>query len=312
MQGAQGYDVIGDIHGHAVELWNLLVAMGYQKKQGTYQHPTRKALFLGDFIDRGPDQLAVLETVRGMIENDHAFSVMGNHEFNAIGWLAEDDDGRALRPHNEKNYYQHQAFLDAVGEGSVCHHEWVGWFKHLPLWWEGPTLQLVHAAWSPPHMSAIAPYLNDKNCLDTHKIKLFFMNGHMAFDAAETLLKGPELHLGEGGYFFDKSGMRRGHARLRWWMDKGTFRDALVIPEETAAKLPNSCVQRHLDSFPKVKKPTFIGHYWMTGRPEPLSENTACLDYSVAKGGQLVAYRYDGENRLRSDKFIMAPTSRFF
>jgi hypothetical protein len=42
----------------------------------------------------------------------------------------------------------------------------------------------------------------------------------------------------------------------------------------------------------------------MTGEPEPLAENIACLDYGMAKGGQLVAYRWDGEAKLDDSKFI--------
>ena len=32
--------------------------------------------------------------------------------------------------------------------------------------------------------------------------------------------------------------------------------------------------------------------------------NICCLDYSVAKQGRLVAYRYDGEQELRADKLV--------
>jgi hypothetical protein len=37
--------------------------------------------------------------------------------------------------------------------------------------------------------------------------------------------------------------------------------------------------------------------------PAPTSPTTACVDYSVAQGGTLVAYRWDGENELHRDKF---------
>jgi len=47
----------------------------------------------------------------------------------------------------------------------------------------------------------------------------------------------------------------------------------------------------------------FVGHYWLTGTPKPLTNNVACTDYSVAKGGKLVAYRWDGEPSLREEKF---------
>ena len=49
-------------------------------------------------------------------------------------------------------------------------------------------------------------------------------------------------------------------------------------------------------------KPVFVGHYWLTGTPERLSNKVACVDYSVAKGGKLVAYRWDGELELDNSK----------
>jgi hypothetical protein len=48
--------------------------------------------------------------------------------------------------------------------------------------------------------------------------------------------------------------------------------------------------------------PVLFGHYWFTGRPEVISPRFACVDYSVANGGPLVAYRWDGESELFSGK----------
>jgi len=70
------YDLIGDIHGHADELVQLLETLGYQKAQGVYEHPERKVVFLGDFIDRGPQIRQVLEIVRPMVEGGKALAVM--------------------------------------------------------------------------------------------------------------------------------------------------------------------------------------------------------------------------------------------
>lgn len=47
-----------------------------------------------------------------------------------------------------------------------------------------------------------------------------------------------------------------------------------------------------------------MGHYWFKGTPKKLADNVACLDYSVARGGKLVAYRFDGEQVLDNDKFV--------
>ena len=49
-------------------------------------------------------------------------------------------------------------------------------------------------------------------------------------------------------------------------------------------------------------KPVIVGHYWLTGAPELLSNKVGCVDYSVAKGGKLVAYRWDGESELDNRK----------
>jgi len=79
------HDLIGDIHGHADALERLLNTPGYTRQHGTYRHPDRQAIFLGDFIDRGPKIRETLEIVRPMIESGAALSVMGNHELNALG-----------------------------------------------------------------------------------------------------------------------------------------------------------------------------------------------------------------------------------
>jgi hypothetical protein len=57
--------------------------------------------------------------------------------------------------------------------------------------------------------------------------------------------------------------------------------------------------------YPATAKPVFVGHYWLSAqRPELLADNVACLDYSVAKGGFLCAYRWNGEQKLRNENFV--------
>jgi hypothetical protein len=48
----------------------------------------------------------------------------------------------------------------------------------------------------------------------------------------------------------------------------------------------------------------FFGHYWLTGTPLLQTPRAACVDYSVGKGGPLVAYRFDGEPELAADHFV--------
>lgn len=113
-----GYDVIGDIHGQADKLRALRKAMGYVSDGTGYRAPHgHQAVFVGDLIDRGPEQLAVLNIIRRMIDGGQARMVLGNHEFNAIGYATRDPrTGEYLRPRTDKKRRQHERFLAEVGE----------------------------------------------------------------------------------------------------------------------------------------------------------------------------------------------------
>ncbi len=57
--------------------------------------------------------------------------------------------------------------------------------------------------------------------------------------------------------------------------------------------------------YPKEAPPVFFGHYWLNHQETILqAPNVACLDYSIAKGGKLVAYRFNGEKELVKDHLI--------
>ncbi|MCS5627620.1 MAG: serine/threonine protein phosphatase, partial [Planctomycetes bacterium] len=50
--------------------------------------------------------------------------------------------------------------------------------------------------------------------------------------------------------------------------------------------------------------PVFVGHYWLRGEPELLAANVACVDYSIARGGALCAYRWNGEQKLDAGNLV--------
>ncbi|SES12075.1 polynucleotide kinase-phosphatase [Actinokineospora terrae] len=81
------FDVIGDVHGCRVELEELLGELGYaidRDERGRAvgaAHPAgRRAVFVGDLVDRGPDTPGVLRLAMGMVESGSALAVSGNHE----------------------------------------------------------------------------------------------------------------------------------------------------------------------------------------------------------------------------------------
>jgi protein phosphatase len=76
------FDIIGDVHGCCDELEQLLQELGYERNDGgPWTHPAgRKAIFLGDLVDRGPRIVDTLKTVMSMSQAGSALSVPGNHD----------------------------------------------------------------------------------------------------------------------------------------------------------------------------------------------------------------------------------------
>lgn len=76
------FDMIGDVHGCADELLILLSELGYVPAgQLSFSHPQgRKAVFLGDLVDRGPRVLDTLHIAMNMVAAGHAFCIPGNHD----------------------------------------------------------------------------------------------------------------------------------------------------------------------------------------------------------------------------------------
>lgn len=311
------FDIIGDIHGHYDPLVRLLQKLGYQQIDGVYRHLTHQAIFVGDLIDRGPQQVEVYNLVRKMVEHGTAQVVMGNHELNAVLWtmpnLSQTD--AYLRPHTESNRRQHQAFLQQVGEGSARHQEMIAWFKTLPLWLETDDFRVVHACW-----------LNDAiNVLKTQELitaqavikhdaawQLIGQKDSKAYQAVETLLKGIEFDLPLGLSFLDKDGKKRTQARVKWWLSCEHQRFSQLALTGNSL---NDLTEDPVLDIPRYSncKPVFIGHYWLRNEPEVLSPYVVCTDYSVAaptRYAKLVAYRYQGESLLYNHHFVWVHASK--
>ncbi|HTP25707.1 MAG TPA: metallophosphoesterase [Anaeromyxobacteraceae bacterium] len=315
------YDIIGDIHGHAGALVELLKGLGYRQHSGGWRHPDRTAVFLGDFIDGGPEQIATVMLVRRMVDAGSALAVMGNHELDAVAWAQPDPDapGEFLRTHvscGDKNRKQHQGFLDEVDGRPALHDEVIRWFLTLPLWLELPEIRVVHACWHPAFREYIAPRLQPGTRLNkelmipaTRKPKdeagIDTVEPSM-FKAVEALLKGMEVSLPAGVSFLDGAGTRRSRARVRWWNSGGamTYRSLSMIPDEQRRSLPETLIPEHARIGYSGDKVLFIGHYKLNESPAPLMPRMACVDYGIGYGGSLYAYRYEGEPGLEKARFI--------
>jgi hypothetical protein len=95
-----------------------------------------------------------------MCETGAARAVMGNHEFNAIGWATQDKDGAFLRSHSAKNANQHAKFLVQVEDSSEGHKDAIDWFRSVPVWLDLPEFRVVHACWHDASCDALKLFLD--------------------------------------------------------------------------------------------------------------------------------------------------------
>jgi protein phosphatase len=97
------FDIFGDLHGCAAELRLALEHTGWERFNlpaqpllaesdfwggECWRHPAgRKAIFLGDLVDRGPHVLDTLHIVHNMVAAGTAFCVAGDHDVEFARWL---------------------------------------------------------------------------------------------------------------------------------------------------------------------------------------------------------------------------------
>lgn len=293
-----GHDIIGDVHGCATELKDLLGGLGYERDgDGVYRHPERTAVFIGDLVDRGEDQLEVLKIAKAMVDAGTATATMGNHEFNAICY--------SLGLREKKS-----DFFEKVDQPERDH--FIDWFRTLPLWLDLGGLRVIHACWHPESIAKLREHTGDTPVLSTDQHYRDAMNTeHQLHELVEILLKGPEIPIPEP--YLDHDGGTRTSARLRWWdptarklhqladvrgmqsLDGGRYQ--LLDEDDVEAE--------HLGFVYTEDIPVIYGHYWFDweDRHNELSERTACVDFGAINTGKLVAYRWSGETTILPGNF---------
>ncbi|MEC8908658.1 Calcineurin-like phosphoesterase [Thalassolituus maritimus] len=306
----QGYDLIGDIHGCGLTLIDLLEQMGYSKRNGVYQHPKRKVVFLGDIVDRGPNIRLACHIVRDMVEAGHADIVMGNHEYNVVTYLSEAPAGMRqpfLRPHTPRNNFIVEQTLEQFANYPQEFNEMLDWFLTIPLFREYEHFRVVHACWD---HQMIDEYLRryGSNQITKEMLPESVQTDSFLYQFLDRMLRGTSLKLPDGRSMTAKDGMVRQFFRTKFWAgDPQRYNDVIFqpdpLPEDLQHALLSEDEKEQLLFYGPDEKPLFIGHYWMSGLPEPIVPNIACLDYSAVKYGRLVAYRMDTERHLQKGKF---------
>jgi len=133
---------IGDIHGCARSLEDLLKCL----------QPTRAdtVVFLGDYIDRGPDSCAVLEIILGLNQQCTVVAIAGNHERMLLQARSEPDALREwLKQGGQATVQSYERHGPARGLNAIPKSHWQFLEEQAVDYWETDRHIFVHASLEP-------------------------------------------------------------------------------------------------------------------------------------------------------------------
>ena len=303
----RGYDVIGDIHGYASLLKQLLIELGYKRTDGIWRHPERKVIFVGDFINRGPEIRETVLMVRSMVEAGSALAILGNHEYSCILYHIKDDNGTFMSRHIAGNRTQIQKTLTVFKE---LKDEWLDhlkWMRTLPFFLDLGDIRIGHAYWNDSEISKLKEYLPEGRLKKKFIRDMHEKHPDMAIIVYK-LLKGLEFRTPKDIIIKCSKGLSRKVFTLNWWIspkDK-TFRqlyfgNKFILPDYHFPLELAPDYEPYSTDLPIV----FFGHYCLSGGPQIVQQNICCLDSCVDTTGKLSAYRWSGEKELSADNLVV-------
>lgn len=135
--------IIGDIHGCSEVLSNLLALV---------EDRADRFVFLGDYIDRGPDSKGVIERILDFKQqHPQTVTLMGNHEVMLLDYLQGYDD--SVFPNvGGREMLASYSISPEIGSAKVKEllpQEHLAFFEQLPLLWEDQHGIYVHAGIEP-------------------------------------------------------------------------------------------------------------------------------------------------------------------
>ena len=304
----QFYDIIGDVHGHALLLKKLLKTMGYTKVGGIWQHPERRAIFIGDFINRGPEIRETIELVRQMTEAGSALTILGNHEYSAILYHIKDTGGMYLSRHIAGNRNQIQSTLNAFIGFSLEWKDHLKWLRTLPFYLDLGDIRIIHAYWNDNDIKYLKSFIPEGR-LKKDFLRTIHENQHPTASIIYRILKGLEFRCPQDLILKCSKGMSRKVFRMNWWespQDK-TFRELsfgnkFILPDYTVPKQ----IAPSFEPYSVDKPPVFVGHYCLSEGAVIVQNNICCIDSCVVGSEQLSAYRWSGESQLTKENIVSA------
>lgn len=302
------YDIIGDVHGHASLLKKLLLKLGYVKTNGSFSHPERKAVFVGDFINRGPEIKKTIRLVRAMVENNNALAILGNHELNAIIYHLKDKQG-FLFVKEPRKYFM--SLFKTINEYSSNSEEWkahLKWLRTLPLYLDLGDIRIVHACWSDEAIE-VADSIREDGRIRKKTFKKIYNKPESEISKGVWLLtKGVSLQMPTDLRIVNNKGVSPRSIRLRWWerAENKTFRQ---MSFESKFELPSYTIPAEIlpvtYPYPEDAPIVFFGHFCRGKGPHIVRPNVCCIDSCVTGSKSLMAYRWNGEKELTEKNIII-------
>jgi hypothetical protein len=301
------YDIIGDVHGYADQLKSLLAKLGYQLIDGCYAHPTRKAVFVGDFINRGPKIRETIILIRKMVEKGSAYAILGNHEMYAVLYYLRDIEGKYYKKRIPKYQLQINQTLDEFVLYKEEFKSHLKWFRTLPMFLDFGKIRIVHACWDDKNIQLIKSIITEAK-LTKPILREIALNGTKFSEKFWETCKGIDFQVPKNLLIFDDDGRPHRSFRMKWWENPEgkTFKDVSL---ESRFELPAYTIPPEIVKFrnpyPENDPIVFFGHYSLVEGFGILKDNICCVDSGVSRTGKLLAYRWSGELKLNKLNFVM-------
>ncbi len=302
----QFYDIIGDVHGHASLLKKLLKTMGYVKINGIWRHPERIAVFIGDFINRGPEIRETILLIRQMTEAGSALAILGNHEYSAILYHIKDSSGMYLSRHIAGNRNQIQSTLTSFTGFETEWKDHLKWLRTLPFYLDLGAIRIIHAYWNDDDINYLRRFVPEGR-LKKKFLRTIHEKQHPTALIIYKILKGLEFRCPADLILKCSKGMSRKVFRMNWWESprNKTFRqlsfgNKFVLPEYT---VPIELAPA-FEPYSTDKPPVFVGHYCLSEGAVIMQNNICCIDSAVVGTETLSAYRWSGEKLLLKENIV--------
>lgn len=299
------YDIIGDVHGEADKLRLLLEKMGYRSQNGTFFHPERKAVFVGDFINRGPKIRETIILIRSMVENGHALAILGNHELNAIFYYLKNGQGNYYPGRKKYRLSLDQTLVEFDNRRDEF-KDHLKWMRRLPLFLDLDSIRVVHACWKDENIEVLKNHFSEGRITKAKLREVFDDHSPVTKSIWETC-KGIDFKLPRDLLVFDSAGQPHRSFRMKWWINPVgmTFKR---ISLESRFKLPRYTIPQEivqsLEPYPEDAPIVFFGHYCLNSRSGILADNLCCVDSCVSRSRKLMAYRWSGEKKLDENHIL--------